>query len=340
MLPTATPLRWTRPLLSLCFALLAAVGTARAADSTSAAPRVAPPPPAPAASPVQAIRNKLSADDFLSAESVLEAHREKSGEDGGYLTGLSWLARGAWLTGDRTRARALAADVRARCAARRAAGATFAKDGDLVTALGAAVEVEAQVLARERGGRAAAAFVRGELAALPADAPASLRSRLNKRLALLEMDGAPAPELEPEGDGADVLASLRGRPVLLFGFAEWCGDCKAQASTLARVRERWAAKGLEIVPLTRHYEEGDSARAVESARVDSVWKAVYPGAATRPVVTSTASMVRYGVSSTPTYVFVDSRGVVRRYTPTRLTDAEFDRTIAELVGEPRRAPKR
>lgn len=339
MLPNATSLRSMCSLL--CLALLAAVGSARAADSTSAAPRVAPPPaPAAPASPVQALRNKLSADDFLSAESVLEAHREKVGEDGAYLSGLAWLARGALLTGDPARARALAADVRTRCDARRATGATFAKDGDLAGAFGAAVEVEAQVLARDRGAKSAVAFVRRELAALPTDAPTSLRSRLSKRIDLMEMPGAPAPELEPEDGVPNVLASLRGRPVVLFGFAEWCGDCKAQASTLARVRERWAAKGLEIVPLTRHYEEGDSARAVESARVDSVWKAVYPGAATQPVVTSTESMVRYGVSSTPTYVFVDPKGVVRRYTPTRLTDAEFDRTIAELVGDPVRAPKR
>lgn len=333
MSPTATPLRWT---LSLsCLALLAVAGSARAADSTSAAPRVAPPPTTAPTSPVSAMRNKLSADDFLSAESLLEAHREKVGEDGAYLAGLAWLARGALLTGDPARAQALATDVRARCAARGSTGASFARDGDLVGAFGAAVEVEAQVLARQRGNNAAVAFVRREIAALPDDAPTSLRSRLYKRLDLMDLPGSPAPELEPEDGAPNVLASLRGRPVLLFGFAEWCGDCKAQASTLARVRERWAAKGLEIVPLTRHYEEGDSARAVETARVDSVWKAVYPGAATRPVVTSTASMVRYGISSTPTYVFVDPRGVVRRYTPTRLTDAELDRTIAELVGEPR-----
>lgn len=42
-------------------------------------------------------------------------------------------------------------------------------------------------------------------------------------------------------------------------------------------------------------------------------------------------MVRYGGSSTPTFVFIDRKGIVRRYTPTRLTEEELDRTVRELL---------
>jgi thioredoxin-related protein len=49
----------------------------------------------------------------------------------------------------------------------------------------------------------------------------------------------------------------------------------------------------------------------------------------------TATMVRYGVSATPTFVLVDRAGKVRLYAPTRLTEAELDRRLAELVGETR-----
>ena len=53
-----------------------------------------------------------------------------------------------------------------------------------------------------------------------------------------------------------------------------------------------------------------------------------------PIVFSTASMERYGGSSTPTFVLVDRAGVVRRYTPTRLTEAELTRSLTALVKRP------
>lgn len=306
-------------LATVCLTAVAA--SAQAPTST--------PAPAPVVSPVAGIRNKISAGDLLSAESILDAHREQHGEDGGYLVGLSWLARGALVLGDLTRAEQAARATRARCSLRRAAGADFRTDRDLETAFGASVEVQAQLVERRRGRAAAAALVRAALDSVPG--PVALRSRLMKRLDMLTLAGSPAPELIVEerlGAPFEPLASLRGASVLLFGFAEWCGDCKAQAATLARVRARYAAQGLRIVALTRFYD-ADSVRSTERARVDSVWKAVYPGLSDVPVVISTASMERYGVSATPTYVFIDRRGIVRRYAPTRLTDAEFDRALDE-----------
>lgn len=62
--------------------------------------------------PVNAIRSKLSAGDLLSAESVLEVHRDQYREDGPWLQGLGWLARGAMPTGDLDKAARYAAEVR------------------------------------------------------------------------------------------------------------------------------------------------------------------------------------------------------------------------------------
>ena len=39
-------------------------------------------------------------------------HRDKNGENGAYLAGLSWLARGALLLGNVDKARSYTADVR------------------------------------------------------------------------------------------------------------------------------------------------------------------------------------------------------------------------------------
>jgi thiol-disulfide isomerase/thioredoxin len=281
---------------------------------------------------VPGIRNKLAAADLLSAESILEVYIARNGEDGNALMGRSWLARGALLVGDATKAKRYAAEVRARCADSIAHGVDPAKDGDVEIALGAAIEVRAQLLARSRGAAAAAAYVRGELSHL--SGPVALRSRLNKRINLLTLTGHAAPEIVAEdfvGAAPPALGSLKGSPVVIFVWAQFCSDCKSQASLLARARARYASRGVRLYGLTRYYEEPDSARIGEKARVDSVWKAVYADVGAIPLVISTASMERYGGSSTPTYVFVDRRGIVRRYTPTRLTEAEFDRAISTIL---------
>ena len=159
----ATSSRWTRrvALLSILAASVAvAVAPARAQAPTPASPAspAAPlPAPLPAPSPVMGIRNKLSAGDLRSAESIAEAWRSQHGQDGPWLVGYSWLARGALILGERERAGLYADSTLACCAQRRAAGADPARDAELETALGAAIEVHAQLLAGQRDARTAAA---------------------------------------------------------------------------------------------------------------------------------------------------------------------------------------
>src|SRR5262245_23695655 len=130
-----------------------------AVPATPATPAVPATPP----SPVSGIRNKISAGDLLSAESILEVHREKHGENGPWLVGLSWLARGALLLGETDKARSYAADVRARCDRKRTPVDSLERDRDLETALGAALEVEAQLIQRARGDGPAADYLRSEI---------------------------------------------------------------------------------------------------------------------------------------------------------------------------------
>src|SRR5262245_45014185 len=119
----------------LPLALLLVTGSLQAQTAPPAATTPAPPP-----SPVSGIRNKISAGDLLSAESVLEVHREKNGEDGAWLQGLSWLARGAWLLGEPEKAERYAVQVREACAARLAKGDTLARNHELEHQHGAAGE--------------------------------------------------------------------------------------------------------------------------------------------------------------------------------------------------------
>ncbi len=300
--------------------------------ATPAAPAVAPPAPTPpGARLVTSVRNKLSAGDLRSAESLAEAWRETQGDDGSYLLALSWVARGAVLLHEFDRAETWATEVRTRCEARMARGVRPDADDSLEIALGAAIEVEAQVRAKTKGKADAMRFLRGELARY--DAPVSLRSRIGKRMNLTDLVGRPAPEMVIEDHaGATApmtLASLRGKPVLVYVWDKGCGDCRAQAATLSRVAAKHAASGLVVYPLTRYYVKTDLPR--EKARLDSTWAADYAKIGPTPLAISTASMERYGGSSTPTFVFVDRKGIVRSYLPYRLTEAAFDAELAKIL---------
>ncbi|MFM7232419.1 MAG: TlpA family protein disulfide reductase, partial [bacterium] len=325
--------------------VIAAVVSAQGAGSTAptpTAPPVAAPPPTPAAtppfapattpppSPVPGVRSKVSAGDLWSAESILEVHRSRHGEDGPWLVGYAWLARGALLLGHDEKADRYAAAVHALCAERIAKGADLAKDNELTYALGAVIEVVAQRLQRQKGKAAAIRYVHGEMERW--GGPVWFRSRLQKRINMMDMEGARAPEWvveESVGGTVPTLASLSGKPVVLYVWDKGCGDCSAQSGTLSKVYKRYR-DDVHLVTLTRHYDEG-AQRATELARVDSVWKASYADIGAAPIIVSDASMVRYGGSSTPTFVFIDRKGIVRRYTPTRLTEDELDRTISDLL---------
>lgn len=315
-------------LATLAIAAAATIALAQNAPTSPPAPTAHAAAPAPPASPVSAIRNKISAGDLPSAESLAEIWRAQHGADGPWLVGYSWLARGALLLGENAKARRYADSTLYYCDQRVIGGAKLADDGDLEYALGSAIEVKAQLLGTAKG----AAFLREQLVRF-ANPPKSYRARLHKRLAMLTWPGKPAPELRVEQQlrGANAtLASLRGKPVVIYVYSSTCGDCRAIAPTLARVRAKWEARGVKWVALTRWYSD-DAGRERERTVVDSTWTATYSGMGDTPVVASTASMLEYGGSSTPTFVFVDRKGVVREYAPVRFTEAEFDRAIRAIA---------
>jgi cytochrome c biogenesis protein CcmG/thiol:disulfide interchange protein DsbE len=276
---------------------------------------------------VRLVRYKLSAGDLVSGIAAVDDYKQSTGVDAEYLDAVGWLARGAEMLHRPDLAHEYVSELRKQIPA---------ETPELLVPLGAAIEVEGRLLAAEQGRGSAIRFWDGELAKTSAPA---LRSRISKDINLLSLEGSPAPAITGAshlGNTPPTLASLRGKPVLLYFWLAGCGDCKAQSPSLSRVWQKYRSQGLGMITVTRMYGTiGDKAATPEEEMVhtESIWKELYSGLEGVSAVIDTDTMVRYGASATPTFALVDRKGIVRLYSPTRLSEGELSRRIEELLGE-------
>jgi thiol-disulfide isomerase/thioredoxin len=275
-----------------------------------------------AAALISEVRYKISAGDLSSAEALVEDYQRANGANSEYAAGVTWLARGAFTLGRTdTAARYLAESKKIE--ATLLAKQRVEEDSFLESAVGASIEVEAQILAARGERDKAVALLQSEL---PRWKTWRIAARIQKNLDLLTLEGRPAPGLD---------AQYRGKPVLLFLWAHWCGDCKAQVSTIARVKQKYESRGLRVVAPTRHYGEVDKiehpTEAQEDEEIERVWKTSYAAldGVDHPIAED--MMLSYGVSSTPTLVLIDRQGTVRMYRPTRMTEGELSQRVEALL---------
>lgn len=283
---------------------------------------------------VEDTRTALEAYNFSAADAGLQAYRAQHGITPEYLEAYSWMGRASLKTRQYDQALAYAKQTKVDALVLLRTRKLDA-DEHLPIALGAAFEVEAQADAA-LGKKAQAVELLH--AALRTYGTTSIRARLQKNLNELTLQGTAAPELtvaQVLGEKSPTLAALKGKPVLLFFWAHWCADCKAEAPVIAQLKTDYAGQGLTVVGPTRYYgytaQLEHATPQQELPYIEAVHKQYYASLKDMPVPVSTANFDRYGASTTPTLVLIDRAGKVAMYHPGDMTYEQLRQEIEKVA---------
>ncbi len=283
---------------------------------------------------VDDVRVALLQNNFSAAESELNSYRNGRGVTPEYLEAYSWLGRAALDQKQYDQAAAYAKQTRA-LVMEQLKQRQLDADSHLSMALGAALEVQSQVLAARGQRTQAVALLEG---ALQTYGNTSIHDRLQKNLNVLSLQGKLAPALKSDqslGAKLPPTAELKGSPVLLFFWAHWCGDCKAEAPIITQLRSEFAGKGLKVIGPTRLYgytaQIEHATASDELMYIDAVRHRFYAGLLDMPVPISRYNFDTYGASTTPTLVLLDRAGKVAMYHPGALPYSELRAEIEKVV---------
>ena len=285
---------------------------------------------------VAEVRAAIAAHDIPRAEAIVVQRKAQQGASSEVIEAVSWLGRGALAEGQLDRAEQYAAEAQ-RLTLAALGTRSVDTDAKLANALGAAIEVQAQVSAARGARTDAIVLLERELKTYRTT---SIAKRIQKGINLLTLEGHPAPALElTESLGAPLTGAtakaLEGKVVILFFWAHWCPDCKAESPILAKLYAKYQAQGLAIVAPTQRFgyvAGGAPASPDEELRyMREVRDRNYAFLADLPVPVSVTNHERYGVSSTPTVVLLDRQGIVRLYHPGQLTEEELESQLRPLL---------
>jgi thiol-disulfide isomerase/thioredoxin len=280
------------------------------------------------------VRDALARNDLSAAESALQNYHAHQGATADYAEALSWMARANLQSKHFDRAESYARQTESlsrQLLAKRALDA----EPHLPIAVGAAIEVEAQILAARGEQAKAAALLRRNIITYR---NTSIQARLQKNLNLLALAGQAAPPLEVAhylGPKPVPLAQLNGSPVLMFFWAHWCGDCKAEGPIIAKLHSEFGSRGLMLVAPTQLYgyaAQGEDAQPKdELSYIQKVWQQYYSALQGVPAPVSKENFNHYGASTTPTLVLLDRAGRVALYHPGAMPYDELRAAIEKLL---------
>jgi thiol-disulfide isomerase/thioredoxin len=272
--------------------------------------------------------------DLADAKALVEQYRRLNGDTPEALEAFSWVARGEAAAGNLDQA---VKDAKQIEHAAQAALATRKLDAEphLPLALGAAYELEANVLTQQNKRAEALQLLRAGLVTWRGT---SLVDRLQKNIHELTLQGRPMPLLrETAWIGRKPAApnAWRGKPLLLFFWAHWCADCKAEGPIITQMAQEFGPKGLVVIAPTRLYgytaEDENAPPAQEKAFIQRVFDAYYAGIPNVQVPLDGGNFGRFGASTTPTIVLVDRHGTVQLYHPGVMDEPSLRAAIERLI---------
>jgi peroxiredoxin len=125
----------------------------------------------------------------------------------------------------------------------------------------------------------------------------------------------------PSGETVD-LASLRGRVVLLNFWATWCAPCVEEMPALARLRDRLAPRGLEVIAVNQGEMPERVGAFMQRAGLDL----------TVVLDRDKEAAKAWKVRALPTTFVIDARGRIRLHAEGELdTGASLESAIVPLL---------
>ena len=239
----------------------------------------------------------LQQGDLPDATALVAQYRRLNGDTPEALYALAWLARGQAAFNKPDDAQKSVDEIEK---AARTALSTRKVDAEpyLPLALGSAYEVQAELLTRKGERTEALQLLR---TAMTEWRGTSLVNRMQKNINLLTLQGKPAPllrETEWIGPKPANPNNWRGKDTLVFFWAHWCADCKAESPIIARIAREFEPKGLAVVAPTRLYgytaQDDHAPVSEEKSFVEKVFAHYYGSIPNAAVPLDTGNFTRWG----------------------------------------------
>lgn len=281
---------------------------------------------------VAGVRAAMATGGVVAGEKALHSHRAIHGSTPATVDALLWLARGALSARLFDSANKYAAEGRDLALALLAT--TSVGDAEIEKKVAGSLEILALVLVGQDARSNALHLLRTGLNTYRETAAAD---GIRNAIQVVSLEGRPAPRLERGVRIGSRLTPLNHSdgPTLVFFWAHWCVECKAEAPMLEKLVEKYRSRGLAMVAPTRRYGTGEDGRPTspdkELQHIVRVRDTFYPFLKRAPVPVTAVNYKAFGVSAVPVLILADREGIVRLHHAGRIAEAELEAAIVSLL---------